>query len=231
MKQTGLKADPAKVREWQERSRKPLAQDPAKALKRGAPLRAVSERDTEGREGMRSSTLRRAGFNEARSVIPPAQRKSNRSGPPTTLQEALTAEFKAKRPARAQTCVRCPQSRPKPATSWHHWVPQEHMRVMMRGLARVASWDPPEVARRLRAWLRDERNLSPLCTSCHMAGEAAPRPPRNAILVGYEPPGATSFAREEVPESSWLFAQELDDELEAAGRPREATARLLRNYA
>jgi hypothetical protein len=243
VKQSGIKTDPDKVRDWNERSRTPLKTDPDKALKRSAPLRAVSERDAEGREGQRSSTLRRTGFPRAhdhadaadvaaiaalRDGQPKPKAKPKPKGPPTTIREACSQEFtpfKAARPARTQVCARCPQARPRTAASWHHWLPQEHLRVMMRGLAQAGGWTPTQTQRRLRRWLRAGENLTPMCPSCHMDGEHSTRGAQ-----GTQGERLSGFARDELPASAWEFARELDDELEAAGRPREATARLYRNY-
>lgn len=135
---------------------------------------------------------------------------------PESIADAVSARFtpfKARRPARVQTCERC---RGRPAAHWHHWVAQEHLRVMMRGLAVVMAFTPVETQRRLRVWLRDERNLTPMCSDCHLSGEQA---------------GSGRFLRREVPSSAFdEFVDDVDAELEAAGRPREAMVRLLRSY-
>jgi hypothetical protein len=124
----------------------------------------------------------------------------------------LAVEFKARRPARTQTCERCGE---RAAGTWHHWLGQSELKRIMRGYARLAGWDPPDVAKRLRRWLRDERNLTAMCHDCHEAGE-------NTITRRFTP--------SEVPLDAVSFCQELDNELEAAGRPREAVVTLSRSY-
>jgi hypothetical protein len=182
VKQSALKVDPAKVREWQDSSRTPLAQDPAKALAR----------------------------TQLKAKAPPV-RKPGEPKPELTMLEALQVPFKAKRPARTQACFKCG----KRAAHWHHWVPQEHLRVMMRGLARVMGWEPETVRKNLRRWLQFEANLSPVCLSCH----------GNTGTSSH-----AEFTPDEVPERAVVFAREMDDMLEAAGRPREAVVRLSTEY-
>jgi hypothetical protein len=206
----GIQRDAAKVRDWQDRSRTPLAKDSAKALKRSAPLRATSALEAQGREGMRSSGLRRAFAGqgphgeqlvEAEPAVPPE----------LTMQKALATRFQARVRASGQLCFKCGRS----ADAWHHWVPQEHLRVWMRGLAREAGWSPQETRRRLRGWLLDERNLSAVCIGCH----------GNATTTH-----AREFSRADVPLSAVSFARVVDDQLAVAGRPREALLRLLETY-
>lgn len=220
MKQSPLRSDPDKTRAWQERSRAALAQDPDKGLKttkpleRKTPLRSVSTVDAQGREGMRSTAIR--------SVVPAAQRK-RAEGPdpaqqdkrPLTMAEALRVPFKAKRPARTQRCQRCnlPLSARPRAETWHHWVPQSLLRVAMRGYAQHMGWSPERARKLLASWLRDERNLTPMCGSCHDDGEHT---------------GSRCFYREEVPERAWQFARALDRALGRAGRPMEMAVRLER---
>jgi hypothetical protein len=185
MKRSGLRSDPEATRDWQQRSRVPLRQDPAKGLKR-------------------------SGLASRPRVRPVPPRSPGRAAPADSLAAALAVAFKAKRPARTQRCFKCGAR----AHHWHHWVPAEHMRVWMRGLAREMGWGPREVRKRLRAWLRDERNLAAVCTGCH----------GNTSTVHAE------FHLALVPSSAFEFARELDDELEDAGRPREAFVRLERSY-
>lgn len=189
MKQTplkrsqGLRSDPEKVADWQQRSRTELTRT---ELTRGS-----------------------------MQVVPPAQRKRADRSP---LEEALDVPFRARRPARTQTCIGRPGA---PcglrATAWHHWLAREHMRVYMRSLARALGMSPEMVKARLGTWLRDERNLSPMCHDCHQTGEQ-------------NDPYRGGFTAVELRPSVWEFAREIDDALEAAGRQREAVVRLTRDY-
>jgi hypothetical protein len=247
VKQSRLRVDPGKVREFQDRSRQPLARDPdkglardpAKALQRRAPLGANREvaqalsrsqlldredvRDTRARQAQRAvvepSLAKQRLENVAEAKARSAERKARREAErkrriaedefsQEAVNEALKVRFKARRPARAQTCKRC---KARKATGWHHWVPQEHLRVMMRSVAKANGLPASAIKRKLRQWLRDEGNLTPYCHGCHMDGEHS----REGRWV-----------RGEVPAKAWRFAQDLDDELEAAGVAREATVRL-----
>lgn len=204
MKQSELKVDPEKVKAFVERNRQQLARDPEKGLKRSGlrsatgfgPMDAAA-----GREGMRSTELRRYG------ALPgaPVKRATDES---LTMLKALRVGFSAKRAASGQVCGRC---KVRDATSWHHWVQQEHLRVMMRGLARECGWSPETTRRKLLGWLRDERNLTPMCTGCHEAGEHSQ---------------SRRFRRGEMPSTAWLFAAEVDHKLSSAKRRPEAVWRL-----
>jgi hypothetical protein len=209
-----LRSDPEKVREWQRQSRVELS--------RSAPLES-------GREGMRSTELRRqtplrsaTGFGPERAAagrlravkLTPAQQRATTE---LTMQKALATEFKARESARGpdhapRLCSRCGRRR---ASSWHHWLPQEFLRVYMRGLAQSLGWPPLRAQTRLREWLRDEFNLSPMCGRCHGKGTDDHR---------------ELFHRGEVPELAWEFARAIDRELAAGGRPREACLRLTWEY-
>jgi hypothetical protein len=180
--------------------RTPLKQGD-KPLERKSELRRVTPLDS-GREGMRSMTARR--------LTPEDQATGNPLG-------RKAVPFKAKSPANRQRCFRCKTR----AAQWHHWLGQEHLRVMVRGLRLPVE----EGQRVLRGLLRDERNLSPVCMACHEFGEGAGL---TRTVNGTQFRGR--FMAEEVPESAGVFAMELDDMLEAAGRPREAVVRLLREW-
>jgi hypothetical protein len=110
-------------------------------------------------------------------------------------------EFQARCPAKTQRCARCGE----PATTWHHWLTQEAIRVHVRTLMRDV---PASQARRLlRRLLRDERNLTAYCAGCHADGEAKA--------------GSRPFTYDEVPGSAFRFAAELG---------ARAVARLERTY-
>jgi hypothetical protein len=211
-----LRSDPEKVREWQRQSRVELS--------RSAPLES-------GREGMRSTELRRSapprsatgwGAAEAAAAERPARRPRRLKQPTEpgelTMTEALATPFRARESASVnpdgtpRLCSRCGRRR---ASSWHHWLPQEFLRVYMRGLAQVLGWTPVQVRRRLREWLGDEFNLSPLCGRCHGKGTDDHR---------------ELFHRGEVPELAWEFARAIDRELAAGGRRAEAELRLTWEY-
>jgi hypothetical protein len=98
--------------------------------------------------------------------------------------------FRAKRAARERWCFRCGTRR---GDGWHHWLPQEHIRVHVRGLR----LQEDEGTRVLKALLADERNLSAACHRCHMDGEHD--------VVDY-------FTMEEVPVEAHVFAAELGPE-------------------
>lgn len=195
-----MRANPAKVREWQQRSRTPLKTDPAKQLKRTTQLKSDPTKQ-----------LARSALKARPHDVTPTPRQPGEPKPPLTLMEALQTPFKAKRPARTRACFKCGRT----AVHWHHWVPQEHLRVMMRGLARVMMWEPEQVRKSLRTWLRAEANMSPVCLGCHGNTGTATH---------------AEFTPDEVPERAVTFARELDDLLEAAGRPREAIVRLSTEY-
>lgn len=231
MKRTALKSDPEAVRVFQDRSRQPLARDPAKGLARTGGLRRTELQVKDAMAKMYVGVGRGDGGRHVTPLgprpldrVPPAQRKRAESPGPDgapgspgfrelqdSTTKALSVPFRARVPARTRTCVHCRHE----AQTWHHWLPQEFLRVYMRGLARQQSWAPKVIRRRLRVWLRDERNLSPMCRACHDYRE-------HSISGGW--------TAAEVPAEAWWFARELDDELEAGGRPREAVLRLEGKY-
>lgn len=95
-----------------------------------------------------------------------------------------------------RACVKClSRGRSARAVNWHHWVPQQQLRVYVRGLRL------DEDARRglLRRLLHDGRNISPVCGTCHDSHEA---------------PGVGSerFSADDVPSSAREFAAELGPE-------------------
>lgn len=118
-------------------------------------------------------------------------------------------KFRARGRARDQVCELCAGVGPHRAAQWHHWLPQQQIRVFVRGLRLVDE----EHDRVLRELLRDERNLSALCVARHMDHEGGGRP----------------FARSDVPSSAFEFAAELGPEwLERLRRayPEPASERL-----
>lgn len=114
----------------------------------------------------------------------PVGAKRQRPGP---------VKFRPSRPARTEMCARCSTpGKPRRADDWHHWLPQQHIRVYVRGLR--LSEDTS------RAWLRrllhDSRNLVALCRACHFDHEGKAR----------------RLSGEEVPHTAWTFALELGPE-------------------
>lgn len=202
MKQSRLKSDPAKTREWQQRSRAELASDPAKQLKRTTQLKSDPAKQ------LARSAPKRPAARPKRAAAPGERR---------TLKAALAAvEFKARVPANRRKCGRCPRSHRKHATSHHHWLEQTDLRKLMHSLARRAGWTHEHAQARLAGWLNDERNLTPMCTGCHEKGG-------NSMST-------RRFRWHEVPPGVLDFCDDVDDELEAAGLPREATVILTRQY-
>lgn len=121
-----------------------------------------------------------------------AQRAEKRGEPPPLPP----VRFRARRPARDQWCARCAErGRRRRADCHHHWLPQQHIRVYVRGL-RLSEQTARALLRKL---LRDERNLVALCDDCHEA---------------HESPGVTSrrLSGEEVPYDARVFALELGPE-------------------
>lgn len=145
MKRSQLRADPAKTREWQERSRE-------RARERA-----------QGREGAKSSALRGAtppgDFRDDTGAVVP-QRQALRPRKPDKL---TPVRFKPREPARKRKCMRCG----KRADGWHHWLPQQHIRTYVRGLG----WPDVAARKRLSALLADQRNLVALCHPCHDSHE------------------------------------------------------------
>jgi hypothetical protein len=84
------------------------------------------------------------------------------------MADALRVPFKARTPARLERCVRCNRQ----ARSWHHWTSQAALRAFIRGEAQRRSLEPVAVRAMLRDLLRAGSNLSPCCSTCHMALEA-----------------------------------------------------------
>jgi hypothetical protein len=178
----GPKADPEKVRAWQQRSRDRAA-----------------ERAREHRRNMGAGVRRQQERFAGRDLRTDAERL----GPPGEKRVV----FKARTAARKHRCFRCGRR----AQQWHHWLPQQAIRVYVRGL-RLASEDARPLLRRL---LRDERNLSAVCAGCH---------------AEHESPGVDSrrFAAEDVVSTAHEFAAELGPEwasrlvtmYPAAGRSR-----------
>jgi hypothetical protein len=120
-----------------------------------------------------------------------AQPKDRPQGPEKgTMEWALDAPFRARGPARTQDCKRC---RKRKAHHWHHWTPQTTLRTYMRSKSKGE--DPFDIRKELGILLRDDRNLTPLCNSCHAA---------NGI-------GWTTVPMKP-PESAYEFATELGDE-------------------
>lgn len=203
-----LRADPDKTRAWQQRSAAKAAENArskprAQLARSSVQSKPVADRPREDPRTVRSRRRQKAieGNPLGKDAVP----------------------FKARRPARMQACFRCGR---RPAQAWHHWIGQEHLRVMARGLLRGL---PVELVQsKLRDWLRDERNLSAVCKHCHDQGESA--------TVKAAPERGTRqgrFVRDEVRAAApmvGVFATELDDELEAAERPREAVVRLMREW-
>lgn len=149
-------------------------------MKRRKPLRADPEKVREFQ--------RRAAENSQLSRRKPLGRGERKAPGPDS--RAQPVRFQAKEAARRGVCFRC---RVRKADHWHHWTPQQHIRVYVRGL-RLPETDARRLLRRL---LRDERNLSRACRSCHLASEFAPD---------------GRFTWEDVPGSAVEFAAELGPE-------------------
>lgn len=107
-------------------------------------------------------------------------------------------EFKPQVSARQFQCERCKRFR---AAHWHHWLPQESIRVFARSLRLPEQAE----ARRLRVLLHDRRNVSALCVTCH----------GNTGTLGH------GMTRADVKPSAFEFA---------AGLGPEWLARLERSY-
>jgi hypothetical protein len=86
-------------------------------------------------------------------------------------------------------CERCRKSR---AVHWHHWLPQESIRVYVRSL-RLPDDAADGMLRRL---LHDRRNISALCLRCH----------GNTGTVGH------GMRRKDVRPDAFEFAAELGPE-------------------
>jgi hypothetical protein len=130
----------------------------------------------------------------ARSALPiPAGSGVERMGP----VGAKAVPFKARTPARTKVC-RCGAR----ATGYHHWLPQQHIRAALRSITKARGLSDREHDVTLRKALRDERNLSPLCSACHMQ---------------HEHPGVDTprFGADDVPGSALEFAAELGAEWRA----------------
>lgn len=140
-------------------------------LSRGEPLKADREKTRAWRERSNDAAMERA-----------RGREGERSAAPV--------RFKAKTPARTQAC-RCGER----ATGWHHWLPQQQIRVYVRGLR----LDGRASRRRLRSLLADERNLIAVCAACHDLIDP---------LLGLGP----QARRCDVPASAFEFAAELGAE-------------------
>lgn len=109
-------------------------------------------------------------------------------------QQARPVRFRARRRARDFRCFRA--TCPRHAAHWHHWLPQELIKVFVDTL-RIRDDDEERAA--LRELLRDERNLSPVCAGCHFT---------------HEHPGVDTqrFGADDVPPTAHEFAAELGPE-------------------
>lgn len=153
-------------------------------MKRGKPLRADPEKVREFQRRAREQALERE-RQKQRDGLPRGKglRKTSDSREPPVV-------FRAREPARNGKCFRCRRR----ANHWHHWTPQQFIRVYVRGLRL-----PREQARPLlRDLLRDERNLVRVCHACHGGHTVAS--------------AGSSFTRADVPESAFDFARELGEE-------------------
>jgi hypothetical protein len=137
-----LRADPAKTRAWQQRSRKPL------------------ERSAIGREGMRSTEIRRATA-EARPTAKGPARKRGRPRPkrPFWWRGELDGSI----------CAVCEQA---PAVQGHHIIRAE----VLRREARRLDYEMHDVM-----W--DRRNRLPVCQRCHERHHNRSRPIRREVLL------------------------------------------------
>jgi hypothetical protein len=111
-----------------------------------------------------------------------AKSKPKKKAPVTFKPQVSAREFK---------CERCRRFK---GAHWHHWLPQESIKVYVRGLRL-----PEDAERaRLRVLLHDRRNVSALCVTCHgNTGTLGHRMTRKDVK-----PSAFEFARELGPE--WL---------------------------
>jgi hypothetical protein len=120
---------------------------------------------------------------------------------PTAKQKVARVPFRPLTPAGQQRCQRLLEDGspcPRWAEHWHHWVPQSWIRRnvesrVYRGMSRRAAKAV------LFEWLRDPRNLTPMCADCHLLGE----PGRPRAQHGRR------FRRSEVPYLAFEFAAEL----------------------
>lgn len=117
------------------------------------------------------------------------------AGSPAPSPEKGRVEFRGPLLA-GRSCWAClRRDRSRPGREWHHWLPQRLLREYVRSL-RLDAEQARTVLRRL---LHDERNLSPVCLTCHDA---------------HEHPGVSNerFGRADVPASAIEFAVELGPE-------------------
>jgi hypothetical protein len=113
-------------------------------------------------------------------------------------RKSSRVEFRPNRSAKQFTCERCKKLRPESpstwnrAVHWHHWLPQESLRVYVRGLRLPQD----EQNSKLLALLHDRRNISALCLNCH----------GNTGTLGHQ------MRRSDVKQSAFTFAAELGTE-------------------
>lgn len=177
MKRSGLKRDPEKAREFVERGRGKLKTDPERA-------RAFEQR---GRQS--AAALGRGRSASGAQVVPEGQ--ARRAAAPERPRGLRRARFRGPTPAREHTCAKAGCDRR--AASFHHWLPQQHIRGYVRSLRLDDDDAEFALTRRL---LNDERNVSPFCRDHHADH------------------GSTSHEFEigEVPQSAYDFAVELGAE-------------------
>lgn len=151
-----LRADPAKTRAWQERSRSPL------------------QRSELGREGMRSTELRRKVAEVLPAPAQPKRRSRGRSRP--SQPRWWRGEFDG------SLCAVCERAR---AVQGHHIIRAE----VLRREARRLGYE-------LRDVMWDRRNRLPVCQICHERHHNRSRPIARAVLRRVARGGVFDFARE-----------------------------------
>lgn len=166
----GPRAKPGNVRAWQQRSAQKAAENARTRVERPPVAKVVKK---------------------GRGPLVPGQ--VGRKPPPPLPKRRV--EFRGPL-LTGRSCFYCLlDGRNSQARQWHHWLPQERIRVYVDTL-RIR--DESEERRTLQRLLNDRRNISPVCVGCHEQHEHS--------LHG------VTFTAEHVPESAHVFAAELGPE-------------------
>lgn len=164
----GPRSNPEKTRHWQRRSAE-------KAQQRQRENGTRPGEQTADRKGRAPKVPGQVGRNK-----PPAPPKLGRvefRGPLLT----------------GRSCAQClADGKSTPAAAWHHWLGQQHIRRYVDSLRIRDEGQERSVTRRL---IHDERNLSPMCWSCHDLHENVAN--------------GRKFAADLVPDTAHVFAAEL----------------------
>jgi hypothetical protein len=162
----GPRANPAKTREWQQRSA-------AKAAERQRERGAAAERvDKKGRGPLKPGQI-------------------GDTSPPRAPRPDRRVEFRGPLLAGRSCCTCLARDRVRKAVHWHHWIAQQHLRAYVDSL-RIR--DDGQKRALLRRLLHDQRNLSPVCFDCHDAHEHRVNGPK--FTAADVPDSAREFAAE-----------------------------------